>query len=152
MDPEARREIWDLLQGFKTDRTIILTTHFMEEADVLGDRIAIMAEGRVQCYGSSIFLKRAFGKLKSSPLSLQLLQIHFSPGSGYRLTMTKAEHCQHQVVKHLIRKHVSNATTISNVSGELAMSLPTEDEVRFTPMLRELTEKKKEIGITNFGL
>ena len=62
MDPEARREIWDLLQDFKKDRTVILTTHFMEEADVLGDRIAIMAGGKVQCYGSSLFLKRAYGK------------------------------------------------------------------------------------------
>ncbi len=62
MDPEARREIWDLLQDFKRDRTIILTTHFMEEADVLGDRIAIMAAGKVQCYGTSLFLKRAYGK------------------------------------------------------------------------------------------
>ena len=62
MDPEARREIWDLLQDFKRDRTIILTTHFMEEADVLGDRIAIMASGKVQCYGTSLFLKRAYGK------------------------------------------------------------------------------------------
>ena len=45
MDPEARRGIWDLLQMEKKNRTILLTTHFMEEADVLGDRIAIMAKG-----------------------------------------------------------------------------------------------------------
>jgi ATP-binding cassette subfamily A (ABC1) protein 3 len=44
-------------------RTILLTTHFMEEADVLGDRVAIMARGTVQCYGSPLFLKRKFGKI-----------------------------------------------------------------------------------------
>jgi ATP-binding cassette subfamily A (ABC1) protein 3 len=33
----------------------------MEEADVLGDRVAIMAKGKVQCYGSPLFLKRKFG-------------------------------------------------------------------------------------------
>ena len=48
MDPEARREMWDLLNSLKKDRTILLTTHFMEEADVLGDRIAIMGRGRVK--------------------------------------------------------------------------------------------------------
>ena len=48
MDPEARRGMWDLLTSLKTDRTILLTTHFMEEADVLGDRIAIMASGKVK--------------------------------------------------------------------------------------------------------
>lgn len=36
----------------------------MEEADVLGDRIAIMYNGRVQCYGTSLFLKKLYGKLK----------------------------------------------------------------------------------------
>ena len=45
MDPEARREMWDLLTSLKKGRTILLTTHFMEEADVLGDRIGIMAKG-----------------------------------------------------------------------------------------------------------
>merc|ERR1719410_2653206 len=61
MDPEARRGMWDLLLSLKSERTILLTTHFMEEADVLGDRIAIMSRGEVQCYGSPFFLKKRFG-------------------------------------------------------------------------------------------
>ena len=62
MDPQARRYTWDLLQTEKKKRTILLTTHFMEEADILGDRIAIMARGQIQCYGTSLFLKRKLGK------------------------------------------------------------------------------------------
>ena len=62
MDPQARRYTWDLLQNEKKKRTILLTTHFMEEADILGDRIAIMARGQIQCYGTSLFLKRKLGK------------------------------------------------------------------------------------------
>ena len=62
MDPQARRSTWDLLQAEKKNRTILLTTHFMEEADILGDRIAIMARGEVQCYGTSLFLKKRLGK------------------------------------------------------------------------------------------
>ena len=42
-------------------RAIILTTHSMEEADILGDRIAIMALGRLRCLGSSLRLKQRFG-------------------------------------------------------------------------------------------
>ncbi|CAG2117255.1 unnamed protein product, partial [Medioppia subpectinata] len=61
MDPEARRVVWDLLQYLRCERTILLTTHYMEEADVLGDRIAIMSEGRVKCCGSPMFLKKRFG-------------------------------------------------------------------------------------------
>lgn len=61
MDPAARRALWDLLQLEKRGRTILLSTHFMDEADVLGDRIAIMHQGELKCYGSSFFLKSAFG-------------------------------------------------------------------------------------------
>ena len=63
MDPEARRQIWNLLQRERESRTMVLSTHFMDEADLLGDRIAIMAEGVVRCAGSSLFLKNKFGKL-----------------------------------------------------------------------------------------
>ena len=42
-------------------RAVVLTTHSMEEADVLGDRIAIMARGRLQCIGSSVRLKQRHG-------------------------------------------------------------------------------------------
>ena len=48
MDPAARRSTWDLLLKYKTDKTIILTTHFMDEADLLGDRIGIMAKVRIE--------------------------------------------------------------------------------------------------------
>ena len=50
MDPEARRGMWDLLTSLKKDRTILLTTHFMEEAEVFGDKIAVMAKGKVKQY------------------------------------------------------------------------------------------------------
>lgn len=62
IDPFARRSIWDLLIKYKTGRTIILTTHFLDEADLLGDRIAIISDGELQCYGSSLFLKSNLGR------------------------------------------------------------------------------------------
>lgn len=57
LDPQSRRAVWELLRSFKTGRAIILTTHYMDEADLLCDRIAIMSEGRLKCSGSSLFLK-----------------------------------------------------------------------------------------------
>uniref|UniRef100_A0A8C5Z7H4 ATP-binding cassette sub-family A member 3-like n=1 Tax=Marmota marmota marmota TaxID=9994 RepID=A0A8C5Z7H4_MARMA len=67
MDAISRRAIWDLLQKQKSDRTILLTTHFMDEADLLGDRIAIMAKGELQCCGSSLFLKQKYGLYPHDP-------------------------------------------------------------------------------------
>ena len=43
MEPYSRRMIWNLLRNYREDRIIILTTHFMDEADLLGDRIGIMS-------------------------------------------------------------------------------------------------------------
>lgn len=43
MDPVNRRHVWSFIEQFKKDRVIVMTTHSMEEADVLGDRIVIMA-------------------------------------------------------------------------------------------------------------
>jgi ABC-type dipeptide/oligopeptide/nickel transport system ATPase component len=47
MDALSRRKLWDMLKKNKAGKIIILTTHYMDEADILGDRIAIMAEGKV---------------------------------------------------------------------------------------------------------
>ena len=72
MDTTARRILWEMLKKNKDGKIIILTTHYMDEADILGDRIAIMTEGDVQCIGSSLFLKNRYGvgyNLKISKLS-----------------------------------------------------------------------------------
>jgi len=61
MDPVSRRYVWDIIERAKHGRAIVLTTHSMEEADILGDRIAIMAKGRLRCIGTSIHLKQRFG-------------------------------------------------------------------------------------------
>lgn len=61
MDPISRRHVWDIIENAKMGRVIILTTHSMEEADMLGDRIGIMAKGRLRCIGTSTRLKSRFG-------------------------------------------------------------------------------------------
>jgi len=45
MDLSARRKLWNMLKNYKRNKIIILTTHYMDEADILGDRIGIMAGG-----------------------------------------------------------------------------------------------------------
>uniref|UniRef100_A0A3P9ICF3 ABC transporter domain-containing protein n=1 Tax=Oryzias latipes TaxID=8090 RepID=A0A3P9ICF3_ORYLA len=72
VDPYARRGIWDLLLKYRQGRTIILSTHHMDEADILGDRIAIISHGKLCCVGSSLYLKNQLG-------------------SGYYLTLVKKD-------------------------------------------------------------
>ena len=61
MDPYSRRHLWKLLKAQKKNKLIVLTTHFMDEADILADRKTIMSKGQLRCTGSSLFLKNRFG-------------------------------------------------------------------------------------------
>ncbi|MBN3299367.1 ABCA2 protein, partial [Amia calva] len=72
VDPYARRAIWDLILKYKQGRTILLSTHHMDEADLLGDRIAILSHGKLKCCGSPLFLKSTYG-------------------DGYKLTLVKKQ-------------------------------------------------------------
>ena len=64
LDPESRQSIWKIIQQERKHRTVLLTTHNMEEADALGDQILIMAQGKIICGGSSFFLKNTFGTIE----------------------------------------------------------------------------------------
>ncbi|KAF9925032.1 hypothetical protein BGZ67_008934 [Mortierella alpina] len=61
LDPAVRRVIWDIINRVKVNKTVVLTTHSMEEADILSDRIAIMTLGRLRCIGTSLHLKQLYG-------------------------------------------------------------------------------------------
>jgi len=60
LDPLSRRKIWDLLMKKKKGRVIFLTTHYMDEADILADRKLILSKGKIRCLGTSLFLKNHF--------------------------------------------------------------------------------------------
>ncbi|XP_058536334.1 phospholipid-transporting ATPase ABCA3 [Ochotona princeps] len=132
MDAISRRAVWDLLQQQKTDRTILLTTHFMDEADLLGDRIAIMAKGELQCCGSPLFLKQKYG-------------------AGYHMTLVKEPHCNPASVMQLVYQHIPNATLQSNAGAELSFVLPKESTHRFESLFGKLEKRQKELGIASFG-
>ena len=62
MDPLSKRRVWTMIEQLKKNRVMLLTTHSMEEADALGDKVAILDKGRLRAIGSSLFLKRTYGK------------------------------------------------------------------------------------------
>lgn len=133
MDPTARRALWDLLQIEKRSRTIILSTHFMDEADVLGDRIAIMHEGQLKCYGSSYFLKKEFG-------------------DGYSLTFEKAKNCNVKSLTRILEEHIPNIEMTANVGTELSFKLPERHAKAFQGMLSRIEENALKLGILGYGI
>ncbi|KAK5642705.1 hypothetical protein RI129_008872 [Pyrocoelia pectoralis] len=133
MDPSARRALWDLLLTQKKDRTILLTTHFMDEADLLGDRIAIMAGGKLECSGSSFFLKKRYG-------------------AGYHLILDKSPECDTDSVTEVLKKYIPNITITSNVGSELTYVLSEAYNGIFEKMLGELEEKGENLGVRSYGI
>lgn len=132
MDPIARRALWNLLQREKKDRTILLSTHFMDEANVLGDRIAIMADGELKCCGSSFFLKKRFNV-------------------GYRLVCVKKEDCNADDVTNIISTIIPG-TQVQNVANELVYKLPTKYTTKFQHMFENLETKQKLLKLHSFGI
>lgn len=133
MDPSARRSLWDLLQLEKKGRTILLTTHFMDEADVLGDRIAIMAEGELKCCGSSFFLKKRFG-------------------TGYQLVCVKNEGCHTETVTKFIRNFMPEIQVREDIASELVYSLTNENVEKFEDLLKNLEKLQKKLKLCSFGV
>uniref|UniRef100_A0A182PQD2 ABC transporter domain-containing protein n=1 Tax=Anopheles epiroticus TaxID=199890 RepID=A0A182PQD2_9DIPT len=133
MDPGARRTVWDLLQQEKRDRTIILSTHFMDEADVLGDRIAIMCDGELRAVGTPFYLKKRFG-------------------AGYRLVCVKRPNCKPEVVTNLLRRHVPDVVIESDIGTELSLRLHEQHRSKFQPALKELEQNVDQCGISSYGI
>uniref|UniRef100_A0A5F8GIT1 ABC transporter domain-containing protein n=1 Tax=Monodelphis domestica TaxID=13616 RepID=A0A5F8GIT1_MONDO len=133
MDPFSRRTIWNLIEEFKRDHTILLTTHYMDEADMLGDRIAIMANGTLQCCGSSLFLKHRYG-------------------AGYHMIIVKDSNCDVDKIFNIIQEYVPSATLESNTGAELSFILPKESTNRFEALFIRLENEQVDLGISSYGV
>uniref|UniRef100_A0A4W3GUE0 ATP-binding cassette sub-family A member 1-like n=1 Tax=Callorhinchus milii TaxID=7868 RepID=A0A4W3GUE0_CALMI len=165
VDPYARRGIWELLLKYKPGRTIILSTHHMDEADILGDRIAIISHGKLCCCGSSMFLKKFFG-------------------SGYYLTLVKSEAKRpaprlevaipdddvsdegigsdsgpndlagENAITGLIMKHVPEAQFVESIGQEMTYILPYEGagDGSFAELFKNLDLELQRFGISSYGI
>jgi ATP-binding cassette subfamily A (ABC1) protein 3 len=135
MDVAARRQLQELLQNKKEGRCIILTTHYLDEADFLGDRIAIMAKGKVVCSGSSLFLKQNYGV-------------------GYQLTITKDNNIRSQDIIKLVKTQIPNCEVITNAGNEVKLRLPFQASSRFPNLFDNLDvwNSQHEIGGIAYGI
>uniref|UniRef100_A0A3B1K8P2 P-type phospholipid transporter n=1 Tax=Astyanax mexicanus TaxID=7994 RepID=A0A3B1K8P2_ASTMX len=142
VDPYSRRGIWDLLLKYRKDRTIILSTHYMDEADLLGDRIAIISQGKLCCCGSSLFLKSHLG-------------------TGYYLTAVKKElqsrtptSASGNGLVALAQHYVSGARLVEDVGREVVINLPhaASEDGTLALFLAELDKRQAEFGIISYGL
>eukprot|EP01038_Epipyxis_sp_PR26KG_P005687 gene5687-7851_t len=133
LDPVSRRQLWELVQKNRQGRAILLTTHFMDEADVLGDRIAIVKEGRLRAIGTSKFLKKRFG-------------------IGYMLRMSLKEESNPNNVLEEVSRFIPSTTIASTAGTELSLRLPREGVSIFPDLFEHLESHSKSLGILSFGI
>ncbi|XP_064228883.1 glucosylceramide transporter ABCA12 [Aotus nancymaae] len=144
VDPCSRRSIWDVISKNKTARTIILSTHHLDEAEVLSDRIAFLEQGGLRCCGSPFYLKEAFG-------------------DGYHLTLTKKKSpnlnanatCDTMAVTAMIQSHLPEAYLKEDIGGELVYVLPpfsTKVSGAYLSLLRALDNGMGDLNIGCYGI
>eukprot|EP00468_Gymnochlora_sp_CCMP2014_P005803 CAMPEP_0167753008 /NCGR_PEP_ID=MMETSP0110_2-20121227/7466_1 /TAXON_ID=629695 /ORGANISM="Gymnochlora sp., Strain CCMP2014" /LENGTH=1725 /DNA_ID=CAMNT_0007638709 /DNA_START=398 /DNA_END=5575 /DNA_ORIENTATION=- len=132
VDPYSRRSMWEAIRRAKKDRVIILTTHFMDEADTLGDRIGIMEHGKLACCGSSLHLKKWYGV-------------------GYTLTISVGAGGDVKSVRGLVHKYIPTVQT-RTTAGEIQCRLPLKSSKAFPALMKQLDEDSKKYNILNYGI
>ncbi|RXG71612.1 ATP-binding cassette sub-family A member 5 [Armadillidium vulgare] len=129
VDAYSRRNLWALLKKRKHDKVILLTTHFMDEADILAERKAIVSKGKLRCYGTSMFLKNKFG-------------------IGYHLTLVISD--SDDAVKSVEKKVkgiIPNADIIRHYGKELSFILPSTSSHLFTKLFKTLDSSMEDAGV-----
>uniref|UniRef100_A0A8C7KJX0 P-type phospholipid transporter n=1 Tax=Oncorhynchus kisutch TaxID=8019 RepID=A0A8C7KJX0_ONCKI len=152
VDPYSRRSIWDLLLKYRSGRTVILSTHHMDEADLLSDRVAIISQGRLHCCGSPLFLKNCFGA--GFYLTLVRRMKYEGPKVGWIRSRKEPLKCDLSSITGLVHHHVPEARLIEAIGQELTYLLPNQgfQPRAYASLFRELEETLSDIGLSSFGV
>uniref|UniRef100_A0A7N8XRX6 ATP-binding cassette, sub-family A (ABC1), member 12 n=1 Tax=Mastacembelus armatus TaxID=205130 RepID=A0A7N8XRX6_9TELE len=140
VDPCSRRSIWDIVIQHKKHHTIIMSTHHLDEAEVLSDRIAFLERGGLKCCGSPIYLKEKLGQ-------------------GYKLTLTKKVFILAQVdnaeLKAFVQAHVPEARLKEAHGRDLIYSLPpftTSSASSYRSLLTALDANLDTLHLGGYGV
>ncbi|XP_026112549.1 ATP-binding cassette sub-family A member 2-like isoform X3 [Carassius auratus] len=150
VDPYARRAIWDLILKYKQGRTILLSTHHMDEADLLGDRIAIISHGKLKCCGSPLFLKSTYG----DGYKLTLVKKQSDSHTADQSSQSSISPCSESRVTQFIRQYVASCLLVSDSNTELSYVLPSEAVRKgcFERLFQALEQSLDSLALTSFGV
>jgi ATP-binding cassette, subfamily A (ABC1), member 3 len=150
MDPFSRRFTWNVIREYRHNRCVILTTHFMDEADVLADRIAIMGEGRLRCVGSSLFLKKLYGVGYQLTIVKQLVEDQESKHGG--VTNSNEDNEIDRRLCEIVEGNVHHARMLTNVGAEMTFQLPLNEAALFPPMFDGLDNEMEKGTVSTYGV
>uniref|UniRef100_A0A2K5E9S2 ATP binding cassette subfamily A member 13 n=1 Tax=Aotus nancymaae TaxID=37293 RepID=A0A2K5E9S2_AOTNA len=141
VDPCSRHSEWDILLKYREGRTIIFTTHHLDEAEALSDCVAVLQHGRLRCYGPPFCLKEAYGQ-------------------GLHLTLTRQPSVleAHDLkdmarVTSLIRMYIPQAFLKDSSGSELTYTIPKDtDKACFKGLFQALDENLCQLHLTGYGI
>ncbi|CAL5362169.1 unnamed protein product [Camellia sinensis] len=131
LDPASRNELWNAVMKAKRDRAILLTTHSMEEAEHLCDRLGIFVDGSLQCVGNAKQLKARYG-------------------GSYVFTITTPSNYE-QEVDSMVRRLFLSTNKTYHVSGTQKFELP-KHEVRIADVFQAVDNAKNRFTVQAWGL
>ncbi|XP_047633732.1 phospholipid-transporting ATPase ABCA7 isoform X8 [Phacochoerus africanus] len=172
VDPASRRGIWELLLKYRKGRTLILSTHHLDEAELLGDRVAVVAGGRLCCCGSPLFLRHHLGSgyyltLAKGPLALAAsrkgdtalkdsmdAQQEREQSSTAGPLMSPAACAGAVQLLALVQRQVPGARLVEELPHELVLTLPYKGALdgSFAGLFQELDQRLEELGLAGYGI
>ncbi|KAF9582643.1 ATP-binding cassette sub- A member 1 [Lunasporangiospora selenospora] len=150
MDPIHRRHVWTFLAQFKRGRSILLTTHSMEEADALGDKVAIMVSGHLKAIGNTTRLKNKFGNGYRIELALgnfipEDRSLNPSqPQNNNQVNWPSQKQLEQEMVEST-RAIIPSSAMLDNSGGVMVFSVPIEDIEKMSE-LTAMLERAQSLG------
>uniref|UniRef100_A0A452QTV9 ABC transporter domain-containing protein n=1 Tax=Ursus americanus TaxID=9643 RepID=A0A452QTV9_URSAM len=141
VDPCSRRSIWDILLKYREGRTVIFTTHHLDEAEALSDRVAFLHQGRLRCCAPPFCLTEAYGQGLSLTLTKQSPVLEADdPKDIARATS-------------LIQTYIPQAFLKASSGGELVYGVPKDaDRACFKGLFQALEQNLHSLHAMGFGI
>lgn len=132
LDPEVRRLIWDIINNSREGKTIVLTTHSMEEAEALCQRIGIMAKGTLRCLGNQVVLKEKYG-------------------SGFRLFFNAYEEDVDRAAKFIESQLPDSSRKVDTFATNISYEFQVQPGL-IPSLFKSIEAGKAQFGILDWGL
>eukprot|EP01113_Clastostelium_recurvatum_P025339 TRINITY_DN3048_c0_g1_i1.p1 TRINITY_DN3048_c0_g1~~TRINITY_DN3048_c0_g1_i1.p1 ORF type:complete len:846 (+),score=207.73 TRINITY_DN3048_c0_g1_i1:85-2622(+) len=153
VDPFSRRVVWDVIKSKRPQSAIILTTHNMEEADVLCDRVCIVDKGVMKCIGQSVELKARYGAGYTLTITSRDSDGINGAGVAYDASAASGSSVSPQDVEinTFVCGMVPGATLINSLAGTRSWTVPRAS-VRLSTLFAQIEQERDRLNITDWGI
>ncbi|GFO38867.1 ATP-binding cassette sub-family a member 1, partial [Plakobranchus ocellatus] len=157
VDPHARRNIWNLITENRLGRTILLSTHHLDEADILSDRIALLHQGKLLCCGSPAFLKRSIGHDFRLTIKKSEKALEYDNTEALSTPVREKNAAQTAAIIDFIQSMSPDAALVEQVGTDLTFNLPKDPASLRVPLehfFRQLDDptRQAQLGVDTYGV